>query len=118
VRNLSAAVLSRSAVTACVALVLLATLPLFLLENASIGLWLMQIIPLGLVLPGVARLNKRSLQWLGFIVLFLLVEGILQLFVPLLVYRVLGAANTFTCLVAFFIAIIGIRRPPEAESVP
>ena len=103
-------------VSGCVLLAGLVTLPLLILENASMGLWLMQIVPLMLVLSGVAKLNKRALQWLGFLIMFFLVQGILQMFVPLRVYQVLGTATTLTCLILFYLAIAGIRRPVNSEN--
>ena len=114
--HLPAQRLPRFALAGCILLAVLATLPLLIFETASIGLWLMQIIPLSLTTAGVYRIQKRALQWLGFLVMFFLMQGILQLFVPLPAYRLLGAATSLTSIGLFILVILSIRRPPASES--
>lgn len=96
------------------AVLLLASFTAALLLNpvASIGLWLMQCVPLLLTLPGLWRHDRRALQWLGFLVLFYLLQGILQIFSPDVEVRLLGVLTTLFCIVLFTAAIVRLRRPP------
>jgi uncharacterized membrane protein len=97
------------------ALLALFSLPLVLGTSGSIGQWLMQSIPLLLTLPGIRRHNRRALQWLGFLVLFYLLQGILQLFSPAAAIRWLGAFTTLFCVVLFGAAIVRLRRKPDSR---
>lgn len=100
------------------ALLLLALFSAALLLNpvASVGLWLMQCVPLLLTLPGIWRHDRRALQWLGFLVLFYLLQGILQISSPDLQVRWLGALTSLFCVVLFTAAIVKLRRPSPAHS--
>jgi len=51
----------RATLAGGIVLLLLATLPLWLFDSASIGQWLMHALPLVLLLPGVAQCRRRSL---------------------------------------------------------
>jgi uncharacterized membrane protein len=97
-------------VTCCVGLLLTLSAPLLLSDNASVGLWLMQIIPLCLALPGVWKRNARALQWLGFLVLFYFLNGVLQAFSAATQQRWLGALTLLLCLTLFTAVIVAIRR--------
>lgn len=90
-------------------LLLLFTLPLVLPGEASIGLWLMQSIPLLLVLPRLHRSDSRALQWLGFLVLFYFTVGVLQIFTPSTADRWLGALTVLCCCLLFPLAIVRLR---------
>lgn len=90
-------------------LLLLATLPLWLFDSASIGQWLMHALPLILLLPGVAQCRRRSLQWLGFVLLFIVALGAVQLFTPDPRHRLLGALNLGGAIVEFMLVIITTR---------
>jgi uncharacterized membrane protein len=92
------------------ALLLLLSAPLLLNDTASIGLWLMQCIPLVLTLPGIRSRSSRALQWLCFLVLFYFTQGVLQLFSPGAAQRWLGALTILFCLVLFTAAIVSLRR--------
>lgn len=91
------------------ALMLLLTAPLLLTGSASIGLWLMQCVPLLLTLPGVLRGNGRALQWLCFVVLFCFTQAILQLFSGLPALRWIGGLAALFCVVLFTAAIVSLR---------
>ncbi len=91
-------------------LLLCVTAPLVLSETHSIGLWLMQAVPLLLTLPGVLKMHSRTLLWLAFLVLFCLLNGVLQVAGPLPVQRWLGALTLLLCLVLFTAVIVAVRR--------
>ncbi len=100
----------------CLALLLLFTLPLLLPGSSSIGWWLMQVLPLLLLLPQLHKAKRRPLQWLGFLVLFYFTAGVLQLFHPALLQRWLGGLTVLCCLILFVAAIVRLRnsaRPTE-----
>lgn len=79
------------------------------LLGSSVGLWLMQCLPLALLIPGIRRRDRRALQWLCFLLLFCFTVGILQLFSPVLPARLLGAVTTLSCIVLFTAAIVRMR---------
>lgn len=102
------------------ALVLLLVLsaPLLFAENASVGLWLMQCIPLLLTLPGLWQRRPRALQWLGFLVLFYFLNGVLQAASAVPLHRWLGALTVLLCVVLFAAVIVafrGSRRPRQTQ---
>jgi uncharacterized membrane protein len=78
--------------------------------NFSVGALLAQVVPLLLTLPGLLRLNVRALQWLGFVVLFLLLRAVLLAFAPAPVLRMLGLLALVLCLALFTAVIVAIRR--------
>ena len=90
--------------------VLLSVPPVF---GGSIGLWLMQCVPLALILPGIRNHNRRSLQWLCFLLLFCFTVGVLTLFSPLTPVRLLGALTTLSCIALFTAAIVRMRIKPR-----
>jgi uncharacterized membrane protein len=97
-------------------LLVLFTLPLLLPGSQSIGWWLMQILPLLLLLPRLHTSARRPLQWLGFLVLFYFTAGVLQLFHPALLQRWLGGLTVLCCLILFVAAIVRLKhiaRPSE-----
>ena len=68
---------------------------------------LAQLVPLALTVPGQVKGLPRVIQWLCFVDLFFLVQGILLSFTP---GRFLfGIIETAICLILFFSAIIFIR---------
>lgn len=93
-----------------VALLLLFTIPLLLPGPRSIGWWLMQIVPLLLLLPRLHREERRPLQWLGFLVLFYFTAGVLQASGTDLTGRVLGLSTVLCCVAAFVAAIMRLRH--------
>jgi uncharacterized membrane protein len=104
----------RRALWGSVFLLTCAALPLWF--GASIAGWLIQSLPLILILPGLMRGDRRSLQWLGFVTLFLLVPGILQLFTPDLLHRLLGWCKVVGSLAVFGIAVHTARLGRAAPS--
>lgn len=90
-------------------LLLLFTLPLILPGEASIGLWLMQAVPLFLVLRRLHKYESRPLQWLGFLVLFYFTVGVLQIFTPSTTERWLGSLTVLCCCLLFPLAIVQLR---------
>ncbi|MDR0779632.1 MAG: DUF2069 domain-containing protein [Pseudomonadales bacterium] len=100
-------------------LLLFAALPLFL-ADASVTGWLLQSLPLMLLLPGLWRGDRRSLQWLGFVTLFLLVPGILQLFAPTPRLRALHWCKVLGSLAVFSAAVYTAQlyRTQRSSSSP
>lgn len=103
--------------TSWLALLLLLSAPLALVDGASLGSWLMACVPLLLTLPGLLRRNRRSLQWLGFLVLFYFMLGVLQAFSPQPLLRGIGLLLILFCALLFGAAIVSLRhgrnRPPR-----
>ena len=73
---------------------------------------IVQIIPLGLTIPGQLKESSRAIQWLCFVDLFFLVQGILLCFTP--GRLIFGLIETLICLLIFFSAIIFIRASRNA----
>jgi len=90
-------------------------LPLFLQGKASIGWWVMQSLPLLLILPRLHKPEPRPLQWLGFLVLFYFTVGVLQLSGPDILLRWSGAVLVLCCCLLFALAIVRLRtmRQPQ-----
>ena len=92
----------------CACLLVLFLLPVLITEG-SIGLWLMQSLPLLIALPGLAQHRPRSRQWLGFLVLFYLLQAILQIFSPLGFTRVIGILSALLCVLLFTTVIVSLK---------
>ncbi|MBT5485193.1 MAG: DUF2069 domain-containing protein [Gammaproteobacteria bacterium] len=73
---------------------------------------IVQLIPLAMTLPGQLQGSSRAIQWLCFVDLFFLVQGILLCFTP--GRMLLGLLETLICLIVFFSAIIFIRAARNA----
>jgi uncharacterized membrane protein len=100
-----------------VALLLVFSAPLLLADNASVGLWLMQCVPLLLTVPGLVRRHPRALQWLGFLVLFYFMNGVLLAASAAPLQRWLGALTVLLCVTLFtavIVAVRGGRRPRQS----
>ena len=69
----------------------------------------MQAVPLLLTLPGLRLFKSRNLQWLGFLVLFYLLEGILQIYSALILLQIIGVLTTLVCFVLFIAVIVKLR---------
>ena len=96
-------------VTIGASFLLLAVLVLIQWTSGSFNLIILiaQMIPLALTLPGQFSKSSRSMQWLCFVVLFFLIQGILLAFTPGRMWA--GLTETGICLILFFSAIIFIR---------
>ena len=92
-----------------VCLLLLFALPLLLPGASSIGWWLMQSLPLLLVLTRLHRPQSRPLQWLGFLLLFYFTVGVLQVFSVHAAERWRGALTIACCCLLFPLAIVRLR---------
>lgn len=108
-------VLHRLMLVCALGLLLLFTLPLFLYANASVGLWLMQCVPLLLTLPGLRKHQPRALQWLGFLVLFYFLNGVLLAASPAPLQRWLGALTVLLCVTLFAAVIVAVRSGRRAR---
>lgn len=73
----------------------------------------MELIPLGITIPGLLKTSTRAFQWLCFVVLFFLVQGILLSFTPDRVAA--GILVTLICVILFFSAIIFIRQARRGQ---
>lgn len=98
-------------------LMLLISAPLVLNTPASIGLWLMQAVPLLITLPGLLRLHSRTLLWLGFLVQFYFINGVLQASSALPVQRWLGALTLLLCLTLFTAVIVAVRSARKIKQL-
>lgn len=87
-----------------------------MLWGGSVAGWLVQSIPVVLLLPSLRRHSRRSLQWLGFITLFFLVLGILQIFTPDARYQWLGLCNVVGSLSVFGLAVVTARQTRSSSS--
>ncbi|MDY6982449.1 MAG: DUF2069 domain-containing protein [Pseudomonadota bacterium] len=96
-------------------LLIVFTLPLFLATNASVGFWLMQCVPLLLTLPGLHKHQPRALQWLGFLVLFYFLNGVLQAASAAPLQRWLGALTVLLCVTLFAAVIVAVRGGRRAR---
>jgi uncharacterized membrane protein len=81
-------------------------------ESFNILFLFAQLVPLALTLPGLLRESSRAFQWLCFVDLFFLTQGILFMFTPDRLY--FGVAETLICLALFISAIIFIRAARSA----
>lgn len=94
----------------CAALLLLFALPV-ITTDGSIGLWLMQSIPLLFTLPGLIQSQRRSRQWLGFLVLFYFLQAVLQIFSPRELTRAIGVVSALLCTLLFTAVIVSLKTP-------
>lgn len=92
-------------------LLLLFTLMWLMPDDGNAVLWAMQTLPLLCTLPGQRRGARRALQWLGFLLLFYLVNGILQAFNPAPILRMLGTGIALVSLVMFVLVLLILRIP-------
>jgi uncharacterized membrane protein len=92
-----------------VILLLQFALPLLMQGKASIGWWLMQSLPLLLILPRLHKKEPRPLQWLGFLVLFYFTVGVLQVSGTDNLLRWSGAVVVLCCCLLFALAIVRLR---------
>lgn len=99
----------------CLILVLLLTV-ITLMTQSSMVFLLAQLVPLALTIPGQLKGRSRAYQWLCFVDMFFLVQGILLVFTPGMLYY--GLAETLICLGLFFSAIIFIRASRRAARTP
>lgn len=108
-RRFSGTFLHRLIIVCCIGLLVLFAIPVFM-TNSSIGLWLMQSLPLLVTLPGLLQNKPRSLQWLGFLVLFYLLQAVLQIFTPLMLTRSIGLLSALFCTLLFTAVIVRLKK--------
>ncbi len=101
-----------------VLLILLAGVNWYVQPAGGAMLWAMQALPLLLTLPGLFRRNRRSLQWLGFILLFIMLVSITQAFNGLPILRMLGIISLLLALAMFAGLLVSMkhRNPVQKES--
>lgn len=103
----------------CVAALLLVfTVPLFAGDAASVGFWLMQCVPLLLTVPGLLRHRPRALQWLGFLVLFYFLNGVLQAASAVPLQQWLGVLTVLLCVTLFTAVIVAVRASRRPRQAP
>jgi uncharacterized membrane protein len=107
-----AEILHRALLGCCGVLLLLFLIPVFAI-GGSIGLLLMQTVPMLVVLPGLIRNKPRNLQWLGFLVLFYLLNAILQIFSHLMLIRTIGISSALLCILLFTAVIVSLKKQPH-----
>jgi uncharacterized membrane protein len=98
-------------------LLLLISAPLALGNTASIGLWLMGSVPLLITLPGLLKLHVRTLLWLGFLVQFYFINGVLQVASATPALRWVGALTLLLCLMLFTAVIVTVRSARKIKQL-
>lgn len=98
-------------------LMLLVSAPLVLFSTTSTGLWLMQAVPLLITLPGLLKLQSRTLLWLGFLVQFYFINGVLQVSGAMPVQRWLGALTLLLCVTLFTTVIVAVRSARKIKQL-
>lgn len=91
--------------------------PLLVTPNASVGFWMMQTLPLLMTLPGIIRRNPRALLWLGFLVLFYILNGVLQVASGSPALRWLGVVTLLLCLTLFTAVIVAVRSSRKIKQL-
>jgi uncharacterized membrane protein len=104
----------RAALWGSAFLLICAAVPL--LFGGSIAGWLVQSLPLALLIPGLRRQQRRSMQWLGFVTLFILVLGVLQAFMPDARYIAVGLCNVIGSLGVFGVVVYTARQKRGSSS--
>ncbi|QFT55759.1 DUF2069 domain-containing protein [Microbulbifer sp. THAF38] len=87
-------------------LVLIAARNLFI-EGGSLALWLIQTVPLLLVLPGLIKQRYRSYLWLCFILLLYITTSIVDVMMPTRGWQ--DGAMVVLSLILFFSAMMSSR---------
>ncbi|WP_444919584.1 DUF2069 domain-containing protein [Microbulbifer sp. CnH-101-G] len=87
-------------------LVLIAVRNLFI-EGGSLALWLIQTVPLLLVLPGLIKQRYRSYLWLCFILLLYITTSIVDVMMPTRGWQ--DGAMMVLSLILFFSAMMSSR---------
>lgn len=75
---------------------------------ATLVIWLIQIVPLAIFLPGLHRQRVRSYAWVSFVVLLYFMHGVLVAFDP--ARRWWGFVEVGLCTLLFVSLIIYIRQ--------
>lgn len=106
----------RALVAGTCLLMLLFTLSLWLTPTGGGLLWGMQMLPLLLTLPGLCHPQRRARQWLGFLLLFDLLAGIVQAFSPIGILRMLGMLTTLLALGLFVLVLLTMKSSTKNSS--
>lgn len=83
---------------------------------STLVIWLIQIIPLLLFMPGMHRHRVRSFAWMSFVVLLYFMHGVLVAFDP--ARRLFGLVEVGLCVVMFLFLILYIRGYRTHYGVP
>lgn len=102
----------RIVLAACYGLILnfLAT-SLMALEDiavATLVIWLIQILPLAIFMPGLHQGRLRSFAWVSFVILLYFMHGVLVAFDP--ARLISGLIEVVLCVIVFFALIVYIRQ--------
>ncbi len=85
------------------------------LRLASIVIWLLQVLPLLMFIPGIRRGHLRTCGWMCFVVLLYFMHGVLVAFAPGRLW--FGLIETLLCVTLFFFLIVYIRQYREYYQV-
>ncbi len=80
--------------------------------------WMMQSVPLLLTLPGLYRGERRARQWLGFILLFIVLVSITQTFNPQPILRMLAIASLLLAIAMFGWLLYRMKSTVPAPTAP
>ena len=78
------------------------------LSPISIIVWLIQIVPLLIFLPGLHRTHLRTYAWLSFVMLLYFIHAVLVAFEPASLW--LGITEITLCTIAFGFLMLFIRQ--------
>lgn len=95
--------------------ILLFTLTWWFTPAGGIVPWGMQVLPLLAILPGLRHQQRRARQWLGFLLLFDLLAGIVQAFSPITILRILGILTTVLALGLFMLVVLTMKSSAKAQ---
>lgn len=75
---------------------------------ATLVIWLIQILPLAIFMPGLHRGRLRSFAWVSFVILLYFMHGVLVAFDP--ARLISGLIEVVLCVIVFFALIVYIRQ--------
>lgn len=78
------------------------------LSLISIIVWIIQITPLLIFLPGLHRTHLRTYAWLSFVILLYFIHAVLVAFEPASLW--LGVTEVTLCIIAFGFLMLFIRQ--------
>ena len=100
-------------IASCSALILVYSINNLLAEKFSISLWLLQVLPLAAMLPGLIKSHPRSYQWICFLILLYFIQGVLESFTA--AGHIQGLVEIFFCMLLFCAAVFYIHRRQKIQ---
>lgn len=110
--------ISRLVVIICICLLLLhQTLYALILSprGPDFGLFLIQAVPLLVMLPGIARGRLRTYQWICFLILLYFTNAVLNIFTPGSALK--GTLEAIYCVLLFSSAIVFVNSSGKSAAI-